>query len=128
MKKLAAQQVQREKEEGEKRLEEALVKAREEFLLEKSEAVQKAREEERVIAADEAKKVAQAEEEKRKQLILAAEKEKQVPVSDVEWKNRFKELQFVIYPSALKNTTPPSKQKNPTSDAKILATPSPPVK
>lgn len=78
MKKLAAQQVQQEKDEGQKRLEEALKKAREEFLLEKTEAIQKAREEERVIAADEAKKVAQAEEDKRKQLILAAEKEKQV--------------------------------------------------
>lgn len=78
MKKLAAQQVQREKDEGQKRLEEALVKAREEFLVEKSEAVQKAREEEHTTAADEAKKVAQAEEEKRKQIILAAEKEKQV--------------------------------------------------
>ena len=78
MKKLAAQQVQREKDEGQKRLEEALVKAREQFLLEKSEAIQKAREEDKVTAADEAKKVAQAEEEKRKQIILAAEKEKQV--------------------------------------------------
>ena len=78
MKKLAAQQVQREKDEGQKRLEEALVKAREEFLLEKSEAVQKAREEEHATASAEAKKVAQVEEEKRKQIILAAEKEKQV--------------------------------------------------
>ena len=78
MKKLAAQQVQWEKDEGQKRLEEALVKAREEFLLEKSEAVQKAREEEHATASAEAKKVAQVEEEKRKQIILAAEKEKQV--------------------------------------------------
>lgn len=78
MKKLAAQQVQREKDEGQKRLEEALIKAREEFMLEKAEAVQKAREEECVIATEEAKRVAQAEEDKRKQLILAAEKEKQV--------------------------------------------------
>ena len=78
MKKLAAQQVQQEKDEGQKRLEEALKKARDEFLLEKVEAIQKTREEERVIATDEAKKVAQVEEDKRKQLILAAEKEKQV--------------------------------------------------
>lgn len=78
MKKLAAQQVQREKEEGQKRLEEALVKAREEFVIEKAEAVQLTREEERGIAAEETKRVAQTEEDKRKQLILAAEKEKQV--------------------------------------------------
>ena len=78
MKKLAAQQVQQEKDEGQKRLEEALAKAREEFLLEKSEAIQKAREEEKATNADMAKKVAQGEEEKRKQIILAAEKEKQV--------------------------------------------------
>lgn len=78
MKKLAAQQVQQEKDEGQKRLEEALKKARDEFLLEKAEAIQKTREEERVMATDEAKKVAQVEEDKRKQLILAAEKEKQV--------------------------------------------------
>lgn len=78
MKKLAAQQVQQEKDEGHKRLEEALAKAREEFKLEMAEAVQQTREEEIVIAADKAKKVAQAEEDKRKQLILAAEKEKQV--------------------------------------------------
>ena len=80
MKKLAAQQVQREKEEGQKRLEEALVKAREEYMVEKANAVQKAREEERVIATEEAKRVAQVEEDKRKQLILAAEKEKQVNI------------------------------------------------
>lgn len=80
MKKLAAQQVQREKEEGQKRLEEALVKAREEYMIEKANAVQKAREEERVIATEEAKRVAQVEEDKRKQLILAAEKEKQVNI------------------------------------------------
>ena len=78
MKKLAAQQVQQEKDEGQKRLEEALKKARDEFFLEKAEAIQKTREEERVMATDEAKKVAQVEEDKRKQLILAAEKEKQV--------------------------------------------------
>ena len=78
MKKLAAQQVQQEKDEGQKRLEEALKKARDEFLLEKAEAIQKTREEEHVMAIDEAKKVAQVEEDKRKQLILAAEKEKQV--------------------------------------------------
>lgn len=78
MKKLAAQQVQEEKDEGHKRLEEALAKAREEFKLEMEEAVQQTREEEKIIAVDEAKKVAQAEEDKRKQLILAAEKEKQV--------------------------------------------------
>lgn len=78
MKKLAAQQVQQEKDEGQKRLEEALKKARDEFLLEKAEAIQKTREEERAMAIDEAKKVAQVEEDKRKQLILAAEKEKQV--------------------------------------------------
>ena len=78
MKKIAAQQVQREKDEGQKRLEEGLVKAREEFMVEKAEAVQQAREEERTIAAEEAKRVAQTEEDKRKQLILAAEKEKQV--------------------------------------------------
>ena len=78
MKKLAAQQVQREKDEGQKRLEEALIKAREEFMLEQAEAVQQARKEERMIAAEEAKRVAQVEEDKRKQLILAAEKEKQV--------------------------------------------------
>lgn len=80
MKKLAAQQVQREKEEGHKRLEEALVKAREEYTIEKANAVQKAREEERLIATEEAKRVAQVEEDKRKQLILAAEKEKQVNI------------------------------------------------
>lgn len=78
MKKLAAQQVQQEKDDGQNRLEEALKKARDEFLLEKAEAIQKTREEEKAIAADEAKKVAQVEEDKRKQLILAAEKEKQV--------------------------------------------------
>jgi len=78
MKKLAAQQVQREKDEGQKRLEEALIKAREEFMLEQAEAVQQAREEECMIATEEAKRVAQVEEDKRKQLILAAEKEKQV--------------------------------------------------
>lgn len=78
MKKLAAQQVQLEKDEGQKRLEEALKKARDEFLLEKAEAIQKTREEERAMAIDEAKKVAQVEEDKRKQLILVAEKEKQV--------------------------------------------------
>lgn len=78
MKKLAAQQVQQEKDESQKRLEEALKKARDEFLLEKAEAIQKTREEERAMAIDEAKKVAQVEEDKRKQLILAAEKEKQV--------------------------------------------------
>ena len=78
MKKLAAQQVQREKDEGQKRLEEAVVKAREEFMLEQAEAVQQAREEECMIAAEEAKRVAQVEEDKRKQLILGAEKEKQV--------------------------------------------------
>lgn len=78
MKKLAAQQVQQEKDEGQKRLEEVLKKARDEFLLEKAEAIQKTREEERAMAIDEAKKVAQVEEDKRKQLILAAEKEKQV--------------------------------------------------
>lgn len=72
MKKLAAQQVQQEKDEGQKRLEEALKKARDEFLLEKAEAIQKTREEERAMAIDEAKKVAQVEEDKRKQLILAA--------------------------------------------------------
>ena len=80
MKKLAAQQVQRETEEGQKRLEEALVKAREEYMIEKANAVQKAREEEKVIATEEAKRVAQVEEDKRKQLILASEKEKQVNI------------------------------------------------
>ena len=83
MKKLAAQQVQQEKDEGQKRLEEALKKARDEFFLEKAEAIQKTREEECAMATDEAKKVAQVEEDKRKQLILAAEKEKQVELPSI---------------------------------------------
>ena len=78
MKKLAAQQVQQEKEEGEKRQEEALKKARQEFEVEKAEAVKRAREEEKAAAAAEAKRVAGLEEEKRKNIILSAEKEKQV--------------------------------------------------
>ena len=78
MKKLAAQQVQQEKDEGQKRLEQALIQAREEFLVEKSEAIQKEREDGKALAAAEAKRVAKLEEEKRKSLILAAEKEKQV--------------------------------------------------
>ena len=78
MKKLAAQQVQQEKEEGEKRQEEALKKARQEFEVEKAEAVKRAREEEKAAAAAEAKQVAGLEEEKRKNIILSAEKEKQV--------------------------------------------------
>ena len=78
MKKLAAQQVQQEKEEGEKRLQEALKKARDEFEIEKTGAVQKAREEEKAAATCETKRVAKLEEEKRKHVIFTAEKEKQV--------------------------------------------------
>ena len=80
MKKLADQKVQKEKEKGKKRLEDALIKAREVFMTEKAEAVQQAREEERAIATEEAKKKAQVIEDKRKQLILAAEKKKQVDI------------------------------------------------
>ena len=83
MKKLADEKIQKEKEEGQKRLDDALVKAGEVFMTEKAEAVQQAREEERAIATEEAKKKAQVEEDERKQLvlqILAEEKENQVNI------------------------------------------------
>ena len=78
MKKLADEHVQKEKEEGKKRLEDALVKAREEFMTDKAEAVQKARDKERVIATEEAKKKTQVQKEKRKRQSYAAKKQKQV--------------------------------------------------
>ena len=52
--------------------------AREEFMTDKAEAVQKARDKERVIATEEAKKKTQVQKEKRKRQSYAAKKQKQV--------------------------------------------------
>ena len=81
MKKLAAQQVQQEKEEGERRQGEALTRAREEWEKDKLVAVDVAKGEVKLAAEEAARKVAAQEEEKRKTLVLAAEKEKQVTMS-----------------------------------------------
>ena len=81
MKKIAAQQVQQEKEEGEKRLREAVVKAEQKCEKEKLAAVKAARAEVQRAAEKEAQNVAVKEEEKRKALALSAENEKQVSKS-----------------------------------------------
>ena len=78
MKKIAAQQVQQEKEEGEKRLEVAVAKTRQEYERIKLAAEEAVRAEVQKAAVEQAKKVAREEEEKRKAVALSAEKEKQV--------------------------------------------------
>lgn len=78
MKKLAVQQVQQEKEEGEARLLWALEQARIDFEKEKTEASKIAREEGKALAIEEIKEIQAQEEDKRKKIIINAEKEKQV--------------------------------------------------
>lgn len=84
MKKLALQQVQQEKDEGEARLTEALEQAKKEFEIEKADVAKKSKAEGIAETQNQIQIILAQEEAKRKKIILNAEREKQVSLIKLE--------------------------------------------
>ena len=72
VKKLADEQVQKENEKGQKRLEDEFVNARKEFMTDKAEAVQQAREEEQAIADEQVQKEKEEGQKRLKDALVKA--------------------------------------------------------